>query len=386
MFKDHHYLCQGLGHLTGLETRIFHNDICIEHYCDVVFDPDTVILIKDQLKQKDKAVYYVETEDLLVFGVVHDKESDHTLVIGPTAQIRPDKNTLTHLLSKLNQPIERIQDLQTYFNSVVSYPFENFLQILCFLNYALNDEQLNVSDLITDQSVIEKPNIQDDETVETMHNTYQMEKDLIDLVKHGNVEAIRQFMNQPITGRIGSLAHNELRQRKNALIVAATLISRAAIEGGLSSDLAFAISDQYIQKVELLSRGKDIAQLTMTMLLDYTQRVEALQLNSDSSTLARTIYRYIKRNITKRITLDELASHVNMNRSYLCERFKEDTNSTISHFIRHSKIQEAKRLMKTTDLTSAQISDYLAFSSQSHFQSVFKSIEKITPNEYKKTL
>lgn len=381
MFKDHHYLCQGLGHLTGLETRIFHQDECIEHYRDVVFDPDPVQLIQAQL-HKESSVYYVETEDLLVFGIVQDKESKHTLVIGPTAQIHPDKTTLLKLLTKLNQPIERVQELQSYFNSVVAYPFENFLQILCFLNYALNDEQLTVSDLIVEPRSMEKPSVSEEETSETMHNTYQMEKELIALVKHGNVEAIRQFMNQPTTGRIGLLAHNELRQRKNGFIVAATLICRAAIDGGVSTDLAFAISDRYIQKVELLSRGKDIAQLTMTMLLDYTQRVEALQIHTETSTLARSILRYIKKNISKKITLNELANHVNMNRSYLCERFKQDTNMTISHFIRQAKIQEAKRLMETTDLSIAQISDYLAFSSQSHFQSVFKDIEHQTPNRY----
>lgn len=382
MFKDHHYLCQGLGHLTGLETRIFHQNTCIEHYRDVVFDPDPVQLIQSHL-HKESSVYYVETEDLLVFGIVQDKGSKDVLVIGPTAQIRPDKHTLLSLLTKLNQPIERIQELQNYFNSVVAYPFENFLQILCFLNYALNDEQLNVSDLITEPRPMEKPNVPEEDGSETMHNTYQMERDLIALVKHGNVEAIRLFMNQPVTGRIGLLAHNELRQRKNGFIVAATLISRAAIEGGLSTELAFAISDRYIQKVELLSRGKDIAQLTMTMLLDYTQRVEALQIHSETSILARTILRYIRKNISKKISLNELANHVYMNRSYLCERFKEDTSMTISHFIRHEKIQEAKRLIETTDLSFSQISDYLAFSSQSHFQSVFKDIEHLTPNTYK---
>jgi len=389
MFHDQHYLCQGLGHLTGLETRIFLGDVCEEHYQPVPFEPDVLGLIH-QDPMDTRSVCYIETEDLLVFGIIRSQQTGHRLILGPTLHIKPDKPTLVRLLTHLGQPIERLSELMTYFDHVVTYPLENFLQILCFLNYAINDERVAVVDLLT-TSIIKMPVTQEHEEdnqneSNEPHNTYQMEKDLVELVRTGDVESIRRFLVSPPSGRIGTLAHSELRQRKNAFIVAATLFSRAAISGGLSTEMAFAISDRYIQKVEFMSQGQDIAQLNIQMLLDYTQRVEALKLNTDSSLLARNIHRYIKKNITKKITLDELAKHIGMNRSYLCERFKSDTGMTISQFLRHMKIDEAKRLIETTNLTMAQISDYLSFSSQSHFQSVFKSVEHLTPIAYKKQL
>jgi AraC-like DNA-binding protein len=67
----------------------------------------------------------------------------------------------------------------------------------------------------------------------------------------------------------------------------------------------------------------------------------------------------------------------------MCERFKQDTGRTINEFITLVKVDEAKRMLRVTNNTIAQISDYLAFSSQSYFQNVFKKIEGCTPREYR---
>ena len=86
---------------------------------------------------------------------------------------------------------------------------------------------------------------------------------------------------------MGALAHNELRQRRNTFVCSATLISRAAIAGGIEPETGFALSDRYIQKAELLEKSGDIARLSMDMLLDYTKRVEALKYGAEYSRLAR---------------------------------------------------------------------------------------------------
>ena len=48
------------------------------------------------------------------------------------------------------------------------------------------------------------------------------------------------------------------------------------------------------------------------------------------------------------------------------------------------KIQKAKELLTKTDSSISTISNYLGFSSQSHFSKVFKQTEGITVTEYRK--
>lgn len=385
---DYNYLCQGLGHLTGLETRVYKKRELIEHYSHYDFEPDIAGLINHKIEERQENAFYIETEDLLIFGVIKSKRDKTILIIGPTAGIRPEKQDMVSILYMLDEPYGRLPDLQEYFSSMIPYPFETFLEILCFVNYALNEEKLSVAYLIKKSNQIiptvwnEWENRADD-MQEGPHNTYQAEKLMLSYVTTGNVDAIQSFFQKPPTGRIGSIAHNELRQRKNTFICAATLISRAAIMGGMPSEIAFALSDRYIQKAELLNNGGDITILNMEMLLDYTKRVEALKCGTESSQLAKDTMRYVLKNISSKITIIEIAEALNINRSYLCERFKQETGSTIGDFISFSKIDEAKRMLSVSNLSIAQISDYLAFSSQSYFQTVFKKIEGCTPKEYR---
>ncbi|NLO83938.1 MAG: helix-turn-helix domain-containing protein [Clostridiales bacterium] len=385
---DYDYLCQGLGHLTGIETRIYQHDALIHRYSHYDFDPDIAGIIHHQIAENSENAFYIETEDLLIFGVIKSKIDQTTLIIGPTSQIRPDKQTAMTILYMLDQPYSRLTELQDYFYNIVPYPFETFLEILCFVNYAINNEKLAISQLIKSSDHISDSyqhnwDEHEEEHYNEPHNTYQAEKQMLSFVSSGNTEKIEAFFQSPPTGRVGAIAQTELRQRKNTFVCAATLISRAAIDGGMPSELAFALSDSYIQKSELLNAGGDIITLNMQMLLDYTKRVEALKYGAEGSRIAKDVTRYVLKNITKKISTQSIAAHLKVNRSYLCERFKADTGNTIGGFITHTKIEEAKRMLLLSDLSIAQISDYLAFSSQSYFQTVFKKTQGCTPVEYR---
>ena len=76
-------------------------------------------------------------------------------------------------------------------------------------------------------------------------------------------------------------------------IVTATLVSRAAIRGGMDVDDAFSHSDSYIQQCELLSLPEEIMNLQYRMILDYTERVERLHLGNPPTKLTVDVANYI---------------------------------------------------------------------------------------------
>ena len=388
---DYKYLCQGLGHLTGLETRIYKQGALFDHYTPLDFTPDIVGVISEKIKDYEENVFYIENAEMLIFGVIQVKKDGVVLIVGPTAHVRPGKRVVEITLSRLGEPLSRLPDLQKYFSNMIPYPFENFLEILCFVNYSLNAEKLSASDLIQRSGGIARfstasvTNKVDNEQ-EQPHNTFQAEKLLLSYVTTGNVEAVQAFFTKPPAGRAGTLAQNELRQRKNTFICAATLVSRAAVAGGMSSETAFALSDVYVQKVEMLNLSGDITSLSMQMVLDYTHRVEALKYGGVHSRLASDVIRFVLKNLSKKLTTDDIALALKMNRSYLCERFKQETGNTVGAFIAESKIGEAKRMLEISDQSISHISEYLSFSSQSYFQTVFKKMEGCTPKEYRQAL
>ncbi len=395
MHFDYHYLCQGLGHLTGLQTRVFFNGELSDQYSQYRFDPDVAGPILAQAFASEQSVSYIETEDLLLYGVIHSQTGDDaTIVIGPTSQIQPGEQEAIAVLHQLGEPYSRLPELKEYFANMIPYPLENFLGILCFLNYAINEEKYTSADLIvgnreqpTAPDDLSTPPVENEEGLsDTMlHNTLQMERQMLSYVTAGNIEAIERFLRTPATGRIGSLAHNALRQQKNTFIVSATLISRAAIDGGLPAQTAFALSDRFIQKAELLNTGNELALLSMELLLDYTNRVNALKYGAGESPFAVEVLRYVMQNLNRKLTTADIAEALQVNRQHLCERFHTETGMTVGECITNAKLDEAKRMLDTTALHIAEISEYLAFSSQSYFQNVFKKANGCTPKEYRAT-
>ena len=56
---------------------------------------------------------------------------------------------------------------------------------------------------------------------------------------------------------------------------------------------------------------------------------------------------------------------------------------TISAYVQQEKVREAKRLLKGSSYSIVEISEALAFSSQSYFCAVFKKITGMTPESYR---
>ena len=73
-------------------------------------------------------------------------------------------------------------------------------------------------------------------------------------------------------------------------------------------------------------------------------------------------------------------------KSYLSRIFKEQTGDTISRYAAVKKTDEAKRLIRESNLNFSQISDRLSFDNPQYFSRVFRRITGMTPTEFKISL
>lgn len=72
-----------------------------------------------------------------------------------------------------------------------------------------------------------------------VHNTFDQEQAMLKIARRGDTAALRERTASAPAIRGGILAGEQLRQRKNMFIVTVTLVSRAAIRGGMDVDDAF---------------------------------------------------------------------------------------------------------------------------------------------------
>lgn len=180
------------------------------------------------------------------------------------------------------------------------------------------------------------------------------------------------------------MADSALRQEKNLIICTATLVSRAAIRGGLDAETAFSLSDDFIQKAELLDNLEALTRLNARMVLEFARRVEDVRCGTSGSVFIRRAREYILTNLSEPITTAVLAKALGMNRTHLCERFVRETGMTVNAFVTAVKMDEAKRLLAVTKKSAVEIAEYLGYSSQSYFVKVFKKIHGVTPGKFRK--
>ena len=85
----------------------------------------------------------------------------------------------------------------------------------------------------------------------------------------------------------------------------------------------------------------------------------------------------------EKITLDNLAEELHISAKYLSVLFNKETGSSIPDFIQDIRVNEAKSLLVTSDLTYLEISNMLNFNSQSYFNQIFKKKTGLTPKEFR---
>ena len=124
---------------------------------------------------------------------------------------------------------------------------------------------------------------------------------------------------------------------KNTLIVSATLVSRAAIRGGMSPEESLSLSDAFIRKCELLNTPQQISNLQYHMVLDFTERVEKIRRGKYPSRLVLDVANYIRHHLSETINTDDMAKELYISRPYLSAKFKEETGETLTDFILREK-------------------------------------------------
>lgn len=101
--------------------------------------------------------------------------------------------------------------------------------------------------------------------------------------------------------------------------------------------------------------------------------------------LYRQAATYMKENIEKNLTMDEIAKHCRTNTTKLKRVFKKFTGTgAMTHFA-GMKITAAKMLLRE-DLSVLEISERLGYSSQAYMSLCFKKETGMSPLQYKKSL
>lgn len=135
-----------------------------------------------------------------------------------------------------------------------------------------------------------------------------------------------------------------------------------------------------------------IADFTLKELLIRLMQTQARQLILDSYHKHSPTHRFafvvefIKAHIHEEITIDKLSSLCYMSKPNFFRCFKREFGISPVDFIIQERIKTAKKLLKDINITISQASYAVGINNLSYFFKLFKRVEGVTPNEFRKSL
>lgn len=349
--------------------------------------------VLEQAKGFSGVCQVVSTEEPGLYGLVD--AGAQTLLLGPVFS-QPVTEKMVSIFARQNGIGNRDWSvLYWLLAGVPRYTYNQFSNLLRYLDFTLNGRSPSEwAGIARDYAAASQPEAVKARLAmrtpyeERRHETFRVENMILATVRDGDVEALEHLLEtlgKVANLREGQVAQAPLRQAKNIFLGLVSLVGKtAAIPGGMDDEEAYTLIDLYAQECEQASTVEAVKLLQYNMLLDFTQRVAREKLPPHLSPEIAQCVQFLRGHLFGTVGIDEAAGWVGKSRAWLTRKFKEEMGQSFGEFQAYLRTQEAKRLLRYTDISLSEIAGMLGFSSQAYFHSFFKKAVGMTPSEFRK--
>jgi two-component system response regulator YesN len=98
------------------------------------------------------------------------------------------------------------------------------------------------------------------------------------------------------------------------------------------------------------------------------------------------IVKYLDSHYAEDLTLQSIAERFFLSREYISRKFKQQFQENLSDYIERIRMAKAKLLLMNPQNRIVQIAELVGYKDDKYFSKVFKKLEGISPNEYRKQI
>jgi len=332
---------------------------------------------------REAPVLYLEAEEI-VYGMVRDEKNLY--VLGPCCAGQDPVAAAKQLVRQHGMDTQKPYRVGHVF-------LHDFIELMLILHGHLTGDEMELNELLIRSFCDQQFELAMKEKIHhvfytlresaAVHNPYDQEIREQESIRTGDLEALYRSIEEPYVGKFGTLARDPLRSTKNLIIVLITLASRSAIAGGMLPEVAFSMSDAFIQRVEELNNPGEVFALGRQAEVEYCTAVHNLSSSGRRNTLLARCKALIVQQLHSRLPVKELARQLEVTPDYLSRLFVREEGIKLTDYIMREKINYAKQHLAYTEDAYDVLAFSLGFSSQSHFGQAFKKWTGITPKQYR---
>ena len=337
--------------------------------------------LKTLADEKDLPVVY-QDENGFFFSCM--KNGDAFYFLGPVSV-----DTYTSSKKFLYQRMYRIANLKECY--MTEMELGTFVNVICIVYEIITGEELESQALAKANYLngeIESERRQFAGAAEIVENTggrashTHREKELVmECIRSGDVGGITEKISW-LVRHSGTLSDDKFRHYYNLAIVVVTAATEAAIQGGVFPEKAYRYSDLVIQKISRCKKTEEVNHFIQQVALDCTRMV-AENNRAKKSGYTDLCKNYISSHYREKITVSSIAEKIGISREHLTRTFRADTGQSMQEYIQKVRIERAMNMLKYSDLSLAEISDYVGFSTQSEMGRILKRITSLTPRQFR---
>ena len=325
----------------------------------------------------------------LFWGIAFEKNSKNHIskihIYGPVFTQELSSEALAGMVNTSKIPPSWRPKFVKILNKIPVKMYSMFFQECIMFNYCITNEIINIADINFQSPKARYFNSNTTTTKKDRLKTYRVEQELLRMVREGNLHYKKALQNATlVSSGVNSGEKDSLLNSKISLTVFVSLCTRAAIEGGISPEIAYSKGDSYIGDIMQCTTASDAANISHTMYEDFIQTVHNHQINPNLSKQVQSCCDYIETHLEEKIELKTLAKRIGYSEYYLSRKFKKETGSSLSEYIRDARLNRAKILLATTEMSIQNISDRLCFGNRSFFADTFSKIVGMPPAQYRK--
>jgi len=348
------------------------------------------------IPSKPNAFHTFYTKNLFVYTIVFIRTNSKTkvaLVAGPTLTHLPSKDFIDQLFIQKVHPLHKKYEFVGLINSLSLFSSEHICQLgkllLAITNSCAVDSYSSFQN-VHGIKIIEEPkykNIKFTTYPDIKNNFYRdFYKFCFNLgnkIKHGSVNGIKDIVgeNRDLFNRITSIGDNN-RSLKNICIIICSVACQFAIQANAPFERMFYNFGNSIITLESLSSEHEIIVQMIATVEGFAHTVFTLSDNTYSLHIHRVL-QYIKHHFSEKLMLKQLAEYTQIHPVYLSSLIKKETNMSLSNHINLIRIEESKKLLIYSNKSIQDIAYDVGYNHQSHFNTVFKKMEGLTPLEFR---
>ncbi|MGN0547532.1 MAG: helix-turn-helix domain-containing protein [Acutalibacteraceae bacterium] len=191
-----------------------------------------------------------------------------------------------------------------------------------------------------------------------------------------NPDIVTMDINIPIMNGLKVIQLSRMKHPDTAFIIVSGYDDFAYCREALRLQ----ITDYILKPVDYEEFGACIDNLKIALF----EQKSAEETDGQEERIINKIVRFVQKHLSEEISLTVLAEEFHFSTQYVSQLFKNEIGVNFLTYLTNIRMENAKKLLLSTDLPIAEISEQSGYGDYRVFTKVFKKSEGVTPSQYRR--